>query len=172
MIALGIVGYSGSGKTTLLCAVLPLLRQKGMRLAAVKSTHHDVEWDQPGKDSYRLREAGAETVLLTGPQRWFLARQTPVAAGLAELLEALDPTTDLALVEGWKALPIPKIEVHRPAHGKALLAPGDARILAVASDGPILGDQPRLDLNAPEAVAEFIWLWYSKEQANGPLRLR
>ncbi|WP_123103321.1 molybdopterin-guanine dinucleotide biosynthesis protein B [Acidithiobacillus sulfuriphilus] len=172
MIALGIVGYSGSGKTTLLCAVLPLLRQKGMRLAAVKSTHHDVEWDQPGKDSYRLREAGAETVLLTGPQRWFMARQAPVAAGLGELLEALDPATDLALVEGWKALPIPKIEVHRPAHGKALLAPGDARILAVASDGPIPGDRRRLDLNAPRSVAEFIWHWYSKEQANGPLRQR
>jgi molybdopterin-guanine dinucleotide biosynthesis protein B len=172
MIALGIVGYSGSGKTTLLCAILPLLRQRGMRLAAVKSTHHDVEWDQPGKDSYRLREAGAETVLLTGPQRWFMARQAPVAAGLAELLEALDPATDLVLVEGWKALAIPKIEVHRPAQGKALLAPDDARILAVASDGPLPDHQPRLDLNAPRAVADFIWHWYSKEQTNGPLRQR
>jgi molybdopterin-guanine dinucleotide biosynthesis protein B len=88
------------------------------------------------------------------------------------LLEALDPATDLVLVEGWKALAIPKIEVHRPAQGKALLAPDDARILAVASDGPLPDHQPRLDLNAPRAVADFIWHWYSKEQTNGPLRQR
>lgn len=118
MKAFGIVGYSGSGKTTLLCALIPWFRANGLRVAAVKATHHDIEWDRPGKDSYRLREAGAEAVLLQGPKRSFLTRQS--SSDWRVSLDWLGSGLDLVLVEGKKDWPIPKIEVYRPELGHRL----------------------------------------------------
>ncbi|MDD2746558.1 MAG: molybdopterin-guanine dinucleotide biosynthesis protein B [Acidithiobacillus ferrooxidans] len=163
MKALGVVGYSGSGKTTLLCALIPLLRGYGLKVAVVKSTHHDVDWDAPGKDSYRLREAGADAVLLQGPRRWFMTRPAPTEVSLETIRASLQPPPDLLLLEGNKALAVAKIEVHRPALGHPLLAAEDPRIMAVATDGvlPIPGVQ--LDLNTPSAIAQFIRQWIEKE---------
>lgn len=163
MKALGVVGYSGSGKTTLLCALIPLLRGYGLKVAVVKSTHHDVDWDAPGKDSYRLREAGADVVLLQGPKRWFMTRPAPTEVSLETIRASLQPLPDLLLMEGNKALAVPKIEVHRRGLGRPLLAPDDPCIMAVATDGVLDIPCVQLDLNTPSAIAQFIRQWIKKE---------
>ena len=154
MKAFGIVGYSGSGKTTLLCALIPWFRANGLRVAAIKATHHDIEWDRPGKDSYRLREAGAEAVLLQGPKRSFLTRQS--SSDWRVSLDWLGSGLDLVLVEGKKDWPIPKIEVYRPELGHRLWAEQDPGVVAIASDQPLTGPLPRLDLNDPPAIGRYI----------------
>ncbi|PKY10488.1 molybdopterin-guanine dinucleotide biosynthesis protein B [Acidithiobacillus marinus] len=163
MKTIGVVGYSGSGKTSLLCALIPLLQAKGLRIAVVKSTHHEVDWDTPGKDSYRLREAGAEAVLLQGPQRWFTTFRAPETADLESMTAALPSSADLLFLEGNKGLPIPKIEVHRPSLQKPLLALEDSQIIAVASDTALSTHCPVVDLNSPQKIAEFIYSWIHEE---------
>lgn len=153
----GFAGYSGSGKTTLIERVIPQLVQRGLRVSLIKHAHHDFDIDQPGKDSWRHRRAGATEVLITSDQRWALMHELRGAPepGLARQLALLSPC-DLVLVEGFKAAAIPKIEVHRPALGKPLLQPGDPHVVAVATDAPLAVNVPLLDLNRPEAVAEFL----------------
>ncbi len=156
------VAPSGTGKTTLLEQLLPLLRARGLRIAAIKHTHHSFDIDQPGKDSYRLRAAGAGQVLLASRRRWVLITEHEAERDephLAELVAALDHTAlDLILVEGFKHEAVPKIELHRPSLGKPLLQPADPNIIAVASDAPPAGQPPvpLLDLNDPPAIARFV----------------
>lgn len=157
---LGFAGFSGSGKTSLLRQLLPLLRHQGLTLGVIKHTHHDVEQDRPGKDSYELRHAGAAQCLLAGPHRSILTFENlhPGEPNLNESLSRLDlDALDLVLVEGFREAAIPKIEIHRPAHGKPLLCLQDPWILAVASDQPGLPIScPQLDLNQPRQVADFV----------------
>jgi molybdopterin-guanine dinucleotide biosynthesis protein B len=157
MTLFGFAGYSGSGKTTLIEQLIPLLTARQLKISLIKHTHHDFDLDQPGKDSWRHRQAGASEVLLAGGQRWALLheqRQEPEPS-LAQLCERMAPC-DLLLVEGFKREPIPKLEIHRPAQGKPLLHPHDPHIVAIASDSPINTPLPRLDLNQPSAIAAFI----------------
>ncbi len=156
------VADSGTGKTTLLERLIPLLRRRGLRLAALKHTHHTFDIDQTGKDSYRLRSAGADQVLVASRRRWALITELNDDApepDLPELLQALDHRhLDLILIEGFKHERIAKIELYRPALGKAPLYPSDPEIVAVASDVPLDSDIaiPTLDMNNPESIAEFI----------------
>ncbi|WP_107852982.1 molybdopterin-guanine dinucleotide biosynthesis protein B [Oceanimonas marisflavi] len=160
---LGIAGYSGSGKTTLLTALLPLLRAQGLRLAVVKHTHHDVEQDTPGKDSYELRHAGSTQTVLAGPRRSILTVEQPAPRepSLQESLALLDTTRlDLVLVEGFRDEPVTKLEIHRPAHGKPLLCSHDPHILAVATDVASLPVAvPLFNLNQPAGIATAISDW-------------
>ncbi len=158
---LGFAAYSGTGKTTLLTQLIPLLREHGIRIAMIKHAHHNFDIDQPGKDSYELRKAGAGQMLITSSRRWALMveRETPEDPVLAEMIARLDlKAVDLVLVEGFKHEAFPKIELHRPSLGKPLLFPEDPDILAVASDTPGQIDTalPVLDLNDPTAIAAFI----------------
>jgi molybdopterin-guanine dinucleotide biosynthesis protein MobB len=158
---LGFAARSGTGKTTLLKQLIPLLRDAGLKLGVVKHAHHQVEVDQPGKDSFELRKAGAGQVLLASSRRWALMveqdqAQEPV---LTELLSRLDCSRlDLVLVEGFRHLEFPKIELHRKELGKSLLFTEDTSIIAIASDSAIGDglDLPQLDLNDPKAIADFI----------------
>jgi molybdopterin-guanine dinucleotide biosynthesis protein B len=157
----GISGYSGSGKTTLLEQLLPCLKARGLKIAVIKHTHHDFDLDQPGKDSWRHRAAGADEVLLAGGQRWALLhelRDQP-EPDLNELVSHLSPC-DLVLVEGFKQEAFLKLEVYRPTLGKPLLYPGREDIIAVATDVPAsalpLAPPCCLDLNAPDTIADFI----------------
>jgi len=156
---LGFAAYSGTGKTTLLTRLLPLLAARQLRIGIIKHSHHDFEIDREGKDSYRLRKAGAVQTLIASPYRTALIeeRQPPREPRLDELLARLDrDTLDLVLVEGFRHESFPKIELHRCATGKPFLYPNDPSIIALASDGTADIHLPLLDLNRPEQIAEFI----------------
>ena len=153
----GFAGSSGSGKTTLIEQLIPYFKGQGLRLALIKHAHHDFDIDQPGKDSFRHRKAGAGEVLITSDQRWALMHELDGAPepDLASHVERLSPC-DLVLVEGFKHAAIPKLEIYRTANGKPLLFPQDPHIIAVASDTPLATTLPNLDLNAVESIGEFI----------------
>lgn len=137
MMVLGFAGYSGCGKTTLIERLLPRFRADGLRVAVIKQSHHDVEVDRPGKDSWRHRQAGASEVLLTAPTRWMLVHELAGAPepDLDEHLGRLSPC-DLVLVEGFRHGRHAKLEVHRAELGKPWLYPDDPHILAVLGDAP------------------------------------
>jgi molybdopterin-guanine dinucleotide biosynthesis adapter protein len=160
MKVLGIAGYSGSGKTTLIEGLLPRLAAAGLAVSVIKQSHHDLEVDTPGKDSWRHRRAGAREVLLTSPHRWMLVGELRGAPepDLAAHAARLSPC-DLVLVEGYRHADLAKIEVWRAANGKPWLHPDDPRIIAVAADeGPAAG-LPFLRLDDIDGVAAFILDW-------------
>lgn len=154
----GLIGWSGSGKTTLLVSLLPELVGRGITVSTVKHTHHNVDVDKPGKDSYRHRNAGATEVVLLSSSGWTVMhplRGAPEPT-TQELMSRLTPV-DLLLVEGFKKHPHDKLEVHRPALAKPLLCRDDPTVVAVASDTPV--EEPglaALDLNDVAAIADFI----------------
>ncbi len=157
---LGFAAFSGTGKTTLLKKLIPLLRESGFRIGVVKHTHHAIEMDQPGKDSYELRMAGAQELILASGRRWILTvEQDEDEPSLQAVIDRLDQERlDLILVEGFKVAPLPKIELHRPSRSKPLLYPEDANIVALATDEPMpdVKDLPVLDLNDVDGIASFI----------------
>jgi molybdopterin-guanine dinucleotide biosynthesis protein B len=159
---LAVVGWSGSGKTTLLEFLVAQLAARGLRVNVVKHSHHDIELEPPHKDSARLRSAGAAEVMIASPYRYAILRELrgepepPLAAQLARLAPA-----DLTLVEGYKWEPLPKLEVWRPALGRAPLFPDDPLVVAVASDTPPPAgcDRTWLDVNAPGEVLSWLMEW-------------
>tara|TARA_R110002094_G_scaffold74548_1_gene82015 strand:+ start:1673 stop:2269 length:597 start_codon:yes stop_codon:yes gene_type:complete len=159
---LGIAAFSGTGKTTLLKQVIPLLKQRGVRVGIIKHAHHRFDVDTPGKDSYELRKAGAGQMLIGSRDRWALMTETPEEQedpDLNYLIEQLDASRlDLILVEGFKHLPFPKIELHRPSIGNKLLFPKDPYVIAIAHDQalPVPTQLPQLDINNPLAIVNFI----------------
>lgn len=153
----GLAGWSGSGKTTLLEKLIPVFVSQGLRVSTIKQTHHDVDLDQPGKDSWRHRAAGATEVLLTSSTRWALLHELRSEAepSLAAHLQRLSDC-DLVLVEGFKKEPLAKLEIYRPSLGKPLLHPDDPHIVGLASDVEVETGLPRFGINDPQAIAEFI----------------
>ncbi len=158
---LGFAAASGTGKTTLLTQLIPLLKQHGLRVGLIKHSHHSFAIDQPGKDSYRLRMAGASPVMLVSKYRYAIINEfeTPEEPRLDQQLNILDQSgLDLILVEGFKAEKFPKIELHRPSLQRPLLYPHDPTIIAIATDSPI--ETPthlaNLDLNRADLIARFI----------------
>ena len=160
---ISVVGLSGTGKTTLLEKLIPQLTEQGIRIAMIKHAHHEFDIDKPGKDSYRLRKAGAQQMLIASSRRMALMTEndTPQEPRLDELVTRLDlDNIDLVLVEGFKHVSFPRIELHRRELGKTLLYPEDPGIIAVASDHLAdYGDLPALDINDTAAIAEFIVAW-------------
>jgi molybdopterin-guanine dinucleotide biosynthesis protein MobB len=159
--AIGFAAMSGTGKTTLLLKLIPLLTARGLRVGLIKRAHHTFDTDKPGKDSYELRKAGASQVLIASDRRWALVveREQTTEPDPFDLLGKLHTDTlDLILIEGFKASPLPKIELHRPILGHPLLADTDPNIIAVATDEPqrLQIDLPILDLNDPRDIAGFI----------------
>ncbi len=158
---LGFAAFSGTGKTTLLAQIIPLLKYHGLRIGLIKHSHHNFQIDQPGKDSFRLREAGASPVMLiSSHRRAIITEITPEREPrLDEELQLFDQSeVDLILVEGFKTEAFPKIELHRPSLNKPLLYLNDSSIVAIATDSIIkTPDMIRqLDLNQPEMISEFI----------------
>jgi len=156
---LGIVGWRNSGKTQLVRALIPVLREHGLSVATIKHAHHNFDVDQPGKDSYEHRAAGAREVLISSAKRWALMHEhaeDETEPTLRELLPKLSPV-DLVLVEGFKRESHPKLEVHRPSLGKPLLAAEDDTVVAIAGDAEIPAARvPLVDLNDVAAVAESV----------------
>lgn len=157
MKTIGFAGWSGSGKTTLIERIVPLLVARGLRVSLIKHAHHSFDVDQPGKDSYRHRHAGASEVLVTSSRRWVLMHELRGGhePAFEEQIKRFSPC-DLLIVEGFKYAPIPKIEVWRAATGEAPLYPNDPHIVAVASDAKLETKLPLLDLNDPAATAAFV----------------
>jgi molybdopterin-guanine dinucleotide biosynthesis protein B len=166
MKVIGFAGWSGSGKTTLVEQVIRLLEGRGLVVSLIKHAHHDFDVDHPGKDSHRHRHAGCREVLITSAQRWALMHELrgQPELPLSEALAQLAPC-DLVLVEGFKREPIAKIEVYRAEIGKSLLYPDDPHIIAVASTAVLATDLPQLNLDDPQAVADFIVIWMNGEAA-------
>lgn len=168
---LGIAAFSGTGKTTLLERVLPLLNEHGLRVGMVKASHHIIDPDQPGKDSYRLRQAGAQQMVLSTPQRSITYTDYPAdhERSLDEQLQLLDHShLDLVLVEGFRDAAIPKIELHRHGYTQHYLYPNDSHVIAVARDAGCTETLPdhldELDLNDAQAVAWYIHLFVKNHQ--------
>ena len=158
MRVIGVVGWSGSGKTTLIERMIPWFAARGVSVSTMKHAHHGFDMDRSGKDTFRHREAGAREVLVLSGNRWALLHEIrDMAEPTMEALIGRMAPVDLLIIEGFKTHAFDKIEVHRPALGKDLIARGDADIVAVASDAALKGlDVPVLDLNHPPAVAAFI----------------
>jgi len=153
----GVAGWSGSGKTTLIEKLIPRFVKRGLRVSLIKHAHHTFDVDQPGKDSWRHRHAGAAEVLVTSSRRWVLMHelrgtQEPT---FDDQVKHLSPC-DLLIVEGFKHAPIPKLEVWRATTGEGMLHPQDPHVVAVASDERIETRLPLLDLNDDAGIAGFI----------------
>ncbi len=154
----GLAGWSGSGKTSLMVRLLPELVQRGYSVSTIKHAHHAFDVDQPGKDAYEHRHAGATEVLVTSARRWALMHELRGApeVQLDGLMARMTPV-DLLLVEGFKSHAHPKLEVFRRDLAKPLLCPADPHIVAVASDGPVPeATLPVIDLANALAIGEFI----------------
>ncbi len=153
----GFAGYSGSGKTTLIEQLVPRFVRHALKVSLIKHAHAGFDIDRPGKDSYRHREAGCTEVLLTSDRRWVLMHELRGESepGLEEQLATLSPC-DLVLIEGFKWAPVPKLEIFRPALGKAPIFPDNPHVVAVASDAPVETALPVLDLNDPDGISDFI----------------
>jgi molybdopterin-guanine dinucleotide biosynthesis protein B len=153
----GIIGWKNAGKTSLMERLVAEITQRGFSVSTVKHMHHDVDLDQPGKDSFRHRAAGATEVVLASAQRFALMHEhRGPEPDLAEILTRLAPV-DLVLVEGYKRHAHPKIEVFRHEAGHPLIQPSDALVRAVASDADLGAlPVPVLDLNNTTEIADFI----------------
>jgi molybdopterin-guanine dinucleotide biosynthesis protein MobB len=153
----GIVGWKNAGKTGLMERLVTEITGRGVSVSTIKHAHHEFDVDQPGKDSYRHRAAGAHEVLVASRTRFALMHELRGQAEptLAQLLARLAPV-DLVLVEGYKRDAHPKVEAWRAATGNPLIAHDDPTICAVASDTRLTLDRPVFDLNDTRGVADFI----------------
>jgi molybdopterin-guanine dinucleotide biosynthesis protein B len=153
----GFVGRSGAGKTTLILDVIAVLRDRGLVVSAIKRAHDGVDLDRPGKDSWRMREAGCREVMIAGDRRFALLHEYRDAPepGPLELASRLTGA-DIVLFEGFRSAPIPMIEVYRPSLGLPMLWPTCPSVVALATDGEVDCPVPVLDLAAPAAVADFV----------------
>ena len=154
----GLAGWSGSGKTTLIKKLIPRLIARGITVSTLKHAHHGFDLDQPGKDSFFHRTAGATEVIISSAKRWAILhelREQP-EWDMAALVGKMSPV-DLVLVEGFKRDAFPKLEIHRIANGKPLIHPEDPHIIAVASDSALPAAKVLVvDLNDIEAIADLL----------------
>ena len=157
--AVSFVAKSGTGKTTLLEKVIAELKQRGYRVGVIKHDAHRFDIDHPGKDSHRLTAAGADTMLISSPEKLAMIKRHDAAPPIEELIATYFSDVDVILTEGFKKSGLPKIEVHRAERSATLICRGeehDPSLLAVASDEALDLDVPLLDLNNPAQVANFV----------------
>ena len=155
---IGLAGWSGSGKTTLITKLIPRLIARGVTASTVKHAHHGFDLDQPGKDSFFHRAAGATEVIISSAKRFAILHELREEAewDLPDLLAKMSPV-DLVLVEGYKRDAFPKLEIHRAANGKPLIHPEDSHIVAIASDIALPAAKvPVIDLDDIEAIADTL----------------
>lgn len=157
--AVSFVAKSGTGKTTLLEKVIVQLKERGFRLGVIKHDAHRFEIDHPGKDSYRLAAAGADTMLISSPEKLAMVKKHQTPPPVEELIATYFQDVDIVLTEGFKKSGMPKLELHRQERSATLICRGeqhDPTLIAVASDEPLDLDVPVLDLNDAAQVAQFL----------------
>jgi len=155
---IGLAGWSGSGKTTVIKKVIPRLIERGISVSTLKHAHHGFDLDQPGKDSFFHRAAGATEVIISSSKRWAILHELREEEewDLPDLVRKMSPV-DLILVEGFKRDAFPKLEVHRAENAKPLIQPMDPYIVAIASDVDLPDAKvPIVDLNDAEAIADLL----------------
>jgi molybdopterin-guanine dinucleotide biosynthesis protein B len=155
---IGLAGWSGSGKTTLITKLIPRLIARGIKVSTLKHAHHGFDLDQPGKDSFFHRAAGATEVIISSAKRWAILHELRAEPewDLRALVSKMSPV-DLVLVEGFKRDAFPKMEIHRVANGKPLIHPDDPHIVVIASDVALPQAKiPVVDLNDIDAIAELL----------------
>ncbi|EGP08212.1 molybdopterin-guanine dinucleotide biosynthesis protein [Bradyrhizobiaceae bacterium SG-6C] len=157
MRVIGLSGWSGAGKTTLLTRLIPHLTAEGLRVSTMKHAHSNFDVDIPGKDSWLHRQAGAAEVLISSGRRWALMHELRGAPEppFMELLARMS-RVDLLIVEGFKADPHPKIEIHRAANNKPLMFPNDPTIAGIAADIPVDTGVPYAHLDDVPAIARMM----------------
>ena len=158
---ISIVAKSGTGKTTLLEKLIAEMKQRGYRVAAIKHDAHSFDIDREGKDSWRLTQAGADTMLITSPEKVAMIKQNPVGhePSLGETVATFCGDVDIVLTEGFKKSTMPKIEVHRRERSEKLLCRDeqhDPTLIAVASDSPLEIDVPLYDINDVQGLCDLI----------------
>ncbi|ANA13923.1 molybdopterin-guanine dinucleotide biosynthesis protein B [Acetobacter oryzifermentans] len=155
----GIIGRSGAGKTHLISRLLPAFCHLGWRVSTIKHTHHGVDMDKPGKDTFVHRQNGATEVMLATPERWVLQHECNTLPTISDLLQRMEPV-DLVLIEGFHATMPTCMEVWRPTIGKTPLFPQTPGVVAMASDNSNIPNIPNnltvLDLNDTIAIAAYI----------------
>ena len=155
---IGLAGWSGSGKTTLIKKVIPCLIARGLKVSTLKHAHHGFDLDQPGKDSFFHRAAGATEVVVSSEKRFAILhelREEP-EWDLPALVARMS-AVDLVLVEGYKRDAFPKVEIHRAGNGKTLIHPEDPHIVAIASDVPLPQARvPVINLDDIEGIADIL----------------
>ncbi|MCY4183760.1 MAG: molybdopterin-guanine dinucleotide biosynthesis protein B [Rhodobacteraceae bacterium] len=155
---LGIAGWKNSGKTTLISSLITELTSRSIRVSTLKHAHHDFDIDQPGTDSYKHRKAGAKEVLIVSSRRWALIHQESENSrpDFTTMLGKLEDA-ELVLVEGFKSLSFPKLEIRREDSSGPDLAPDDKDIIAIVSDRPVPEQNlPAFDLDDINGIAEFV----------------
>ncbi len=168
---IGLCAYSGSGKTTLLEKLIPIFTAYRLKVAVIKHAHHTFDIDHPEKDSYKIRKAGAQQILISSQNRWALIHENVSENAELSIEEALNQINieniDFIIVEGFKDSPIPKIEIHRPELGKPLISNSDAHVIAIATDNmeKTHSSLPLLDLNDAAIIAKFIKDYISRYSA-------
>lgn len=150
-----IVGYSGSGKTTVLIKLIAELTRRGFRVGTIKHHSHDFEMDVPGKDTWRHKQSGAVTTLISSPRRIGLVRDVATEMELEELLPLIRGV-DVIIVEGYKRVKRPKIEVFRADVSEEPACRKDANLVALISDTPLDLGVPRFSPHDTLAVTDFI----------------
>ena len=155
---IGLAGWSGSGKTTLITKLIPRLTARGLRVSTLKHAHHGFDLDQPGKDSFMHRTAGATEVIVSSARRFAVLHELRDEPewNLPALVGKMSPV-DLILVEGFKRDAFPKIEIHRVANGKPLIHPDDPHIVVIAADTALpQATVPVIDLDDIDAIADLV----------------
>ncbi|KAF0219061.1 MAG: molybdopterin-guanine dinucleotide biosynthesis MobA-MobB fusion [Geobacteraceae bacterium] len=153
------VAKSGTGKTTLLEKVIVELKSRGYRVGAIKHDAHRFDIDHPGKDSYRITAAGADTMVISSPEKLAVVKKHAASPPVEQLVATYCADVDIVLTEGFKKSGLPKIEVHRRERSATLLCRGeehDSSLIAVASDEPLDLDVPVFDINDATGIADFI----------------
>lgn len=153
----GVVGWKNAGKTGLMERLVTEFTVRGLTVSTIKHAHHGFDMDQPGKDSHRHRDAGAQEVIVASAARFALLHELRTAPEptLDDLIARLSPV-DLVLVEGYKRDRHPKIEAWRAVNANPLIADTDPTVRAVAADEPLERTEPVFDLNDTHAIVDFI----------------
>jgi molybdopterin-guanine dinucleotide biosynthesis adapter protein len=167
-----IVGKSDSGKTTLIEKLLPELTRRGLRVATVKHDTHGFEVDHKGKDSWRHKQAGAHTVVISSPQKIALIRDVERDLNLGEIRGRLIQDVDLILSEGYKNDVQPKIEIFRKEVHQELLCTPEDHLVAIVSNQPFNIGVPCFDLDDMKGLGDFIEKTFVKQEKRRTVSLR
>jgi molybdopterin-guanine dinucleotide biosynthesis protein MobB len=157
--AVSFVAKSGTGKTTLLEKVIAELKGRGWKVGVIKHDAHRFDIDHPGKDSYRLAAAGADTMLISSPEKLAMIKRHAASPPIRDIIGTYFRDVDIVLTEGFKQSDLPKIEVHRLERSHTLICRGeqhDPTLIAVASDGQLTLDVPVFDINDAAGITDFI----------------